>query len=72
MEKKATLVQIENDHKITKESDYEFLHLLQNGMLLALKEKGYLNEVQYRYAEQKLKDQRRTFLQKKHAKEKTG
>jgi hypothetical protein len=34
-------------------------------LLLGLKEQGYLDEMQYRYAEQKLKEQLRTFVKKK-------
>ena len=38
-------------------TDIAFLHLLQQGLLLALKEQGYLNELQYCYAEAKLDTQ---------------
>lgn len=55
----AELQRIDHDHKITKETDYEFLYHLQNGLLLALKEQGRLSEMQYRHAEEKLKAQRR-------------
>lgn len=57
MEKKATLLGIDHDHKITNETDQEFLYELQNALLLALKERGTLNEMQYRIAHQKLKSQ---------------
>lgn len=55
----AELQRIDNDHKITKDTDDEFLYHLQNGLLLALKEQGRLNAMQYRYAEERLKQQRR-------------
>lgn len=50
---------IENDHAITKEGDADFLYCLQQGLLLALKEQGRLNEMQYRQAESTLAQQRR-------------
>lgn len=60
MKKKfAELIRIDNDRVITKEEDDEFLYTLQNGLLLALKERGRLNEMQYRHAEEKLRSQRR-------------
>ncbi len=55
----AELQRIDHDHKTTKETDYTFLYHLQNGLLLSLKEQGRLNEMQYRYAEEKLRAQRR-------------
>jgi len=48
---------IENDREITKETDSQFLFEYQRAILLALKDKGVLNETQYRYAEEKLKKQ---------------
>lgn len=61
----AKLQRIDNDHKITKDTDYEFLYHLQNGLLLALKEQGRLNEMQYRTAEERLKQQRRDRARKR-------
>lgn len=61
----AKLQRIDNDHKITKDMDYEFLYHLQNGLLLALKEQGRLNEMQYRTAEERLKQQRRDRARKR-------
>ena len=55
--KYVSLHHIENDHEITMKTDVAFLHLLQQGLLLALKEQGYLNELQYCYAEAKLDTQ---------------
>ena len=54
----ASLEAIENNHKITKDTDYEFLHHLQSGLLLALKERGRLNGMQYRCAQERLNQQR--------------
>lgn len=55
----AKLHRIENDRRITKETDYEFLYQLQNALLLALKEQGRLSQMQYRHAEERLQAQRR-------------
>ncbi len=65
MLEQAVLRSVENDRRITEEQDAEFLYLLQNAILLALKEAGRLNEMQYRYAEEKLKTQRRENAVKK-------
>ena len=55
----AELQRIDNDEVITKETHYEFLYHLQNAILLALREQGRLTAMQYRYAEEALKQQRR-------------
>ena len=60
MEEKARLVGIEHDHRITKETDGQFLFELQRAILLSLKEGRALDEAQYRYAEEKLKTQLRS------------
>ena len=65
MREQAVLRSVENDRRITEEQDAEFLYLLQNAVLLALKEAGRLNESQYRYAEEELKTQRRESRLKK-------
>ena len=65
MRERAVLRSVENDRRITEEQDAEFLYLLQNAVLLALKEAGRLNESQYRYAEEELKTQRRESRLKK-------
>ena len=57
MLEQAVLRYVENDRRITEEQDAKFLYLLQNAVLLALKEAGRLNEMQYRYAEEELKAQ---------------
>lgn len=55
----SELQRIDNDEVITQETHYEFLYHLQSAMLLALHEQGKLNAMQYRHAEEKLKQQRR-------------
>ena len=57
MQERAVLRSVENDRRITKEQDQEFLYTYQRAVLLALKEAGQLTEMQYRYAEGKLKEQ---------------
>ena len=57
MAEQARLLDIENDREITKETDSQFLFEYQRAVLLTLKDKGILNEIQYRYAEEKLKKQ---------------
>ena len=52
------LERIENDRRITRETDGEFLYEFQKALLLALVESGRLTEQQYRYAEEKLRQQR--------------
>ena len=44
-----------NNRPITEETDREFLNHLRMGLLLALKEQGILNEVQFRYAGEALR-----------------
>ncbi len=50
---------IDNDHPITQENDFEFLHHLQMGLLLALREQRLLSTMQYRQAEESLRKQHR-------------
>ena len=52
-----TLKAIENDHGITRKTDPEFLYTFQKAVLLALLEDGTLTEMQYRFAEKKLRRQ---------------
>ena len=52
-----TLKAIENDYRITRKADSEFLYEFQKAVLLALLEDGKLTEMQYRYAEEKLRRQ---------------
>lgn len=46
----AVLQKIDLDQPLEFPGDSTFFDLLQNGLLLALKEAGLLNEVQYRAA----------------------
>lgn len=61
MAEQARLLDIENDREITKETDSQFLFEYQRALLLTLKDKGVLNEMQYQYAEEKLKRQLKQF-----------
>lgn len=60
----ASLEQIEHNRKITREGDHAFLYRLQGGLLLALKERGRLNEMQYRRAQERLDRQHREWVRK--------
>ena len=55
----AVLQNIENDRKITREENREFIYNLENALLLSLLEDGTLTQMQYRQASEKLKRQRR-------------
>ena len=55
----AKLQRIDNNEAITEEKYSEFVYHLQLALLLAFREKGQLNAMQYRYAEDQLKQQRR-------------
>ena len=55
----AQLQHIDNNEAITEKTHYEFLYHLQSALLLALRERGKLNAMQHRHAEEKLKQQRR-------------
>ena len=65
MQDRAVLRSVEQDRRITKEQDHAFLYAYQRAVLLALKEAGRLNESQYRYAEEKLKEQQREMVLKR-------
>lgn len=61
MERHFTVLErVENDREITSDWAGPFLYHLQNGLLLALKARGRLNELQYRRAQERLDRQRRT------------
>ena len=72
MEERARLVGIEHDHRITKETDNQFLFEYQRAILLSLKDSGALDEAQYRYAEEKLKAQLRAYIRKQNSAKKKG
>ena len=61
MAEQARLLGVENNREITKETDSQFLFEYQRAILLELKDKGVLNEIQCRYAEEKLKKQFKQF-----------
>ena len=50
----AVLQNIENDRKITREENCEFIYNLENALLLSLLEDGTLTQMQYRQASEKL------------------
>lgn len=54
----TVLSKIENDHRITVESDPQFLYHVQHTVLLALRESGTISTIQYRQAEEGLRKQR--------------
>lgn len=62
METQAILHHIEGNRALDRNADGAFLFEYQRAILLALKEAGRLNEKQYLYAEEKLKNQLRTFV----------
>lgn len=70
MEERARMVGIKHDHRITKETDGQFLFEYQRAILLSLKDSGALDEAQYRYAEGKLKDQLRARIREQNRVEK--
>lgn len=72
MEEWARLVRVEHDHRITKETDGQFLFEYQRAILLSLKDSGALDEAQYRYAEEKLKAQLRAYIKKQNSTEERG
>lgn len=51
-------VRVDNDRIITRQTDSEFYYEFQLGVLLSLKEQGTLTEMQYKYAQEALKQQR--------------
>lgn len=55
----SQLQRIENNHDITGNTDDLFLYHLKQALLLALRERGRLNMIQYRHAEHQLLQQRR-------------
>ena len=53
------LLRIDNNEKITQENNYEFLHHLQQALLLALHERGRMGAMAYHHAVENLEHQRR-------------
>ena len=56
------LIKVEENRSITREKDSDFFYELQRGVLLSLKDMGKLAEMQYRNAEEALKEQRRAII----------
>ena len=61
----AKLIKIENDQPISRDTHADFYHEFQLGVLLSLKADGCLTQMQYRNAEEALKEQRRAVLRAK-------
>ena len=57
-EKFAQLQHIEHNEWITRDSNYEIWYELEQGLLLALRERGTLNVMQYHLAMEGMKQQR--------------
>lgn len=47
---------IENDRRLTRAADVEFFRELERALLLEMKEHGYLNEIEYRHADERLRE----------------
>ena len=58
----AKLTKVENNQTITRDAYVDFFYELQRGVLLSLKEEGKLTEMQYRNAEDALKEQRSVII----------
>ena len=56
----AVLTAIENEGEISEDTNPAFMYLLKKALLLALRERGFLNEVQYRHADESLLQQRQS------------
>ena len=56
------LINVEDDQPITRDAYADFFYEFQLGVLLSLKEDGRLTQMQYRNAEEALKEQRRAIL----------
>ena len=54
----SKLINIRGDREIRKDGDYDCWYSLEQGLLLALRESGTLNAMQYRLAEEALREQR--------------
>lgn len=52
------LIDISENQEISPDMDYEAYYHLEHGLMLALRESGMLNTVQYHLAEQELRSQR--------------
>ena len=59
------LIKVEANRSITREWDSDFFFELQRSVLLSLKEDGKLTQMQYRNAEEALKEQRSAIIRAK-------
>lgn len=59
------LIKVEDNQTITRDAYVDFFYELQQGVLFSLKEDGKLSEMQYRNAEEALKEQRRAIVRAK-------
>ena len=64
----AVLTKIEDDHKITAETDFQFIYHVQHALLLALRERGTISTVQYRRADELLRKKRTEAAKQLHEK----
>lgn len=72
MEEQARLVSVEHDRKITKDTDSRFLFEYQRDILLSLKSDGILDEMQYHYAEERLRRQIQGYIRNQNNTEGRG
>lgn len=56
------LVRVEDNRTITRQIDSAFFYEFQRGVLLSLKEFGTLTEMQFKHAEETLKEQRQAAI----------
>lgn len=61
----SKLQRIEHSRRITEKTDDGFLYQVKSALLLAFRERGILNAMQHRQAEQMLKQQRITRAKKR-------
>ena len=54
----SKLMSIQGNREIRKNEDFDSWYYLEQGLLLALKESGTLNAMQYRMAEETLREQK--------------
>ena len=59
------LIKVEDQQPITRDTYADFFYEFQLGVLLSLKADGCLTQMQYRNAEEALKEQRRAVLRAK-------
>lgn len=59
------LIKVDDNQMITRDTYADFFHDFQMGVLLSLKEGGFLTQMQYRNAQEALKEQRRAIVRTK-------